>query len=314
MPLQHYKVLPLASLEESMNQKITAAFVAPMVAYWKSELGRSLRLASSTTRPASFRQGDVVVTALVNGDLDGEIHYVIDENTALAFYSTLVGKWPKELDDKVTNKFLAVARKFAKATTRRLDKQGLEVKIRVVGTMMSKGELMGPAGDIGQFEHMYARREGSSDEDHIRAWIRLSGATEDERVAEGGTQEITELEPPERSERPSARAIDLESELEEPVPEPVAEAETPPQESRPAEVIRARRFELIDEKGEVRAVLGALGNGSPHLVLHDANGRMRAAVALSKSGAPRIMLFDEIGERIFEEPPMIAQMIQRKVA
>ena len=135
-----------------------------------------------------------------------------------------------------------------------------------------------------------------------------------QRLPEGGTQEITELEPPERSERPSARAIDLESEREEPVPEPVAEAETPPEESRPAEVIRARRFELIDEKGEVRAVLGALGNGSPHLVLHDANGRMRAAVALSKSGAPRIMLFDEIGERIFEEPPMIAQKIQRKAA
>ncbi len=258
------------------------------------------------------------MTTLVNGDLNGEVHYVIDENTMMAFYSTLTGKWPKKLNDKVADKFLAVVRKFAGASTKRLKKQGLEVKIRVVGTIMSKGELMGPAGDIGQLEHLYARRADSSDEDHVRVWMYFEGATtENEGVEEGATGIITELEPPapvERSKQPSARALDLESELEELVPEPVAEAETAPEEAGPTEVIQARRFELVDKKGEVRAVLGALGNGSPHLVLHDATGRMRAAVALSKSGTPRIMLFDEIGERIFEEPPMVAQRSQPKAA
>ncbi len=294
-----------------MDKKITVAFVAPAVAYWKSEIGRGLKMSSSTTRPASFREGDVIVTALVSGDLNGEVHYVLDENTMMAFYSALVGKRPKELNDEVTDKFLAVARKLAKATSRRLEKLGLEVKIRVVGTIMSKGELMGPPGDIGRLEHMYARRADTGGEDHVRVWMYFDGVTtEDEIVEEGGTGKITELEPlapPDRPERLEARVIDLETELEEPVPEPVAEAEGPPEDSAPAEVIQARRFELVDEKGHVRAVLGALGNGSPHLVLHDANGRMRAAVALSKSGVPRIMLFDAIGERIFEEPPMIVQ-------
>ena len=318
MASQQFKATPLTIFEEPMDQKITAAFIAPTASYWKSELGRGLKVASSTTRPASFREGDVVVTALVNGDLNGEVHYVIDENTMMAFYSTLAGKWPKELDDEVADKFLAAARKFAKASTKRLAMQGIEVKIRVVGTIMSKGELMGPASDIGQLEHLYARRADSSDEDHVRVWMHIDGATaENEGGEEGATGILTELElpaPVERSEQPNTGSLDLESELEEPVAEPVAEAEAPPEEAGPTGVIQARRFELIDEKGEVRAVLGALGNGSPHLVLHDATGRMRAAVALSKSGAPRIMLFDEIGERIFEEPPMVAEKSQRKAA
>lgn len=298
-----------------MDQKIASAFVAPTASYWKSELGRGLKLASSTTRPASFREGDVVVTSLVNGDLNGEVHYVIDENTMMAFYSTLVGKWPKELDDEVTDKFLAVVRKFGRASTRRLESLGHDVKIRVVGTILSKGELMGPAGDIGQLEHMFASRSSSGDEDHVRVWMRFDGASEFEGVEPESAQEITELKPigkPESPDRPTPRTIDLEAELEESAPEPVAETEIPAEATGPAEVIQAKRFELVDEKGEVRAVLGALGNGSPHLILHDATGRMRAAVALSKSGAPRLMLFDEIGERIFEEPPMIVQNPQQK--
>lgn len=42
------------------------------------------------------------------------------------------------------------------------------------------------------------------------------------------------------------------------------------------DVVRARRFELVDEKGNVRAVLGVDDDGTAGLALADANGRLLA--------------------------------------
>ena len=103
--------------------------------------------------------------------------------------------------------------------------------------------------------------------------------------------------------------LDLEPQPE--VVQTAKESAPAPGTDGPADVIRAKRFELVSEDGETVAVLGALANGSPHLVLSDKNGRMRAAVALSKNGTPRIILFDEVGERIWEEPAA-AQVPERQ--
>ena len=40
------------------------------------------------------------------------------------------------------------------------------------------------------------------------------------------------------------------------------------------EVVRAQRFELVDDKGKERANLGVADDGSPSLALHDQKGEV----------------------------------------
>lgn len=62
------------------------------------------------------------------------------------------------------------------------------------------------------------------------------------------------------------------------------------------EVIRAQKFELVDEEGKVRAVLGLGRDGAPNLDLSDAKGLKRATLALLPDGSPVLMLSDARGE------------------
>ncbi len=89
-------------------------------------------LASETTRPASFRAGDIVVTLLVSGDLNGEVHYVIDEATAQVVVSALEGKWPEEIDDAVFDKVEGLVREYVKGINKNLKTLGIKAKIRIV--------------------------------------------------------------------------------------------------------------------------------------------------------------------------------------
>ena len=281
-----------------MDQKIIASFVKPAALYWEAEYGRGLKLASSTTRPASFRASDIVVTALVSGDLTGEVHYVVDEGTAQVIYSAHTGKWPESMSDEVTDKIVENVTKFARATVRNLSTVDLEVKVRVVGSIISDGELMGPTTNIGQLEHLFARRPGTAEEDHLRIWMYLKDA--------------------DGIPLPVVDRVTISEELDlDPQPDEVRTAKEiapAPGTDGPADVIRAKRFELVSENGDTVAVLGALANGSPHLVLSDKNGRMRAAVALSKNGTPRIIFFDEVGERIWEEPAAVQVPLRQQKA
>ena len=148
--------------------------------------------------------------------------------------------------------------------------------------------------DIATTFHYFAARPGSGEEDHVRIWIGAHGA-EDE--AEEGVDEPIE-QPLAQTQQPARRRSDPDEIPEfETLPAPSAESSGIP------DVVQAKRFELLDDDGEVRAVLGSLGNGSPHLILSDEHGRMRAAVALSKSGFPRVLLFDEEGNKTHEAPP-----------
>ena len=67
-----------------------------------------------------------------------------------------------------------------------------------------------------------------------------------------------------------------------------------------AEVVRAKRFELVDSKGQAYAVLAfqpnlALETMGPGLALHDAGGRIRALLSLNAGGNPSLRLWDEGG-------------------
>ena len=60
--------------------------------------------------------------------------------------------------------------------------------------------------------------------------------------------------------------------------------------------VRARRFELVDERGNVRAVLGTqTDNGAPGFLVSDSAGRPRIALHVSPEDAPAFDLLDASG-------------------
>jgi len=59
------------------------------------------------------------------------------------------------------------------------------------------------------------------------------------------------------------------------------------------EVIRAQRFELVDEKGSPRAMLGLLLHGGPGFTLYDEKGNMRATLMVLPDGSPGFTFSDE---------------------
>src|SRR5690349_5849957 len=62
------------------------------------------------------------------------------------------------------------------------------------------------------------------------------------------------------------------------------------------DAVRAKRFELVDDEGLVRAVLGTQpGNGAPGFLISDASGRARLALHVSAEGAPAVDLLDAGG-------------------
>lgn len=61
------------------------------------------------------------------------------------------------------------------------------------------------------------------------------------------------------------------------------------------DVVRARRFVLVDAAGEVRASLAVRPDGAPGLILLDAAGKPRVVLAVRSDGAPHLTLFDAAG-------------------
>jgi len=61
------------------------------------------------------------------------------------------------------------------------------------------------------------------------------------------------------------------------------------------DVVRAKRFVLVDEVG---ATVGAFGvfDGQLSLLLHDKNQKARAVLAVDKEGQPALVLLDENGK------------------
>jgi hypothetical protein len=67
-------------------------------------------------------------------------------------------------------------------------------------------------------------------------------------------------------------------------------------ESPVVDSVRARRFELVDAKGEVRAVLGTQADsGAPGFLVSDSAGRPRVALHVSAEDAPAFDLLDATG-------------------
>ena len=61
-------------------------------------------------------------------------------------------------------------------------------------------------------------------------------------------------------------------------------------------VVRAQKFELIDENGRLCASLGLTKDGSPSFVLQDASGTARVEVLLASDGCPVVVIRDKNGK------------------
>jgi len=61
------------------------------------------------------------------------------------------------------------------------------------------------------------------------------------------------------------------------------------------EVVRARRFEVVDAAGKTRASLCLFPDGSSALRFHDAAGRVRAAMGMTEDSVPALELMDRDG-------------------
>lgn len=63
-----------------------------------------------------------------------------------------------------------------------------------------------------------------------------------------------------------------------------------------SEIVRAKRFELVDDTGKVRAVLGLLESWDPNLCLFDKDGNTRLQLGISGDGLSGLALFDAAGK------------------
>jgi hypothetical protein len=68
-----------------------------------------------------------------------------------------------------------------------------------------------------------------------------------------------------------------------------------PRPSRTAKVLKAERFEVVDQDGKPRALLGVLGSGEPGLQLYDRDENGRVDLSLKASGRPGLELSDSNG-------------------
>src|SRR5262249_3740758 len=60
--------------------------------------------------------------------------------------------------------------------------------------------------------------------------------------------------------------------------------------------LQAERFEVVDQAGKLRAILGVVPDGTLSLVLNDKAGRPRAGLTVVSNGAPFVALFDKDGK------------------
>ncbi len=62
-----------------------------------------------------------------------------------------------------------------------------------------------------------------------------------------------------------------------------------------ADVVRAKRFELVDSGGTVRATLAFEQDGNPAVSLCDREGNVRAELCITSQGVPELRMRTESG-------------------
>ena len=68
------------------------------------------------------------------------------------------------------------------------------------------------------------------------------------------------------------------------------------------DVVRAKKFQVVDDQGKKRAALGLSDDGGPALLLYDADGKKRAGLFLASDGSPSLSLYRKGGTVAWHAP------------
>ncbi len=290
-----------------MDTQVAQAFIVSAIDHWDDELGRKLSLVSTSRRTGEFRASDIIVTGLVTGDIEGHACLAVDENTARVGFSARHGRWPESIGDDVLELVGDLGKHLFAQASVLLSENDATCKVSYIGVSISGGKPVGRGGAHGDLIHLQGRRSSSGEADNIRIWISLAGddgpagdSPPEDEPAEAFAE--SEGEPRESATQRESASPPVADEYQMAAPGPAAGAGTDGTNGNLPDVLRARRFELVNEAGETRAVLSTVPDGSPYLILADAKGQIRVAIALSKTDAPRVMLLDELGGKIWEKP------------
>lgn len=65
-----------------------------------------------------------------------------------------------------------------------------------------------------------------------------------------------------------------------------------------SQVLRAQRFEVIDEEGKRRGRFDSLPNGAVRLVFYNSDGRIRTGLLVATNGTPGLQFWDRNGKPV----------------
>ena len=63
--------------------------------------------------------------------------------------------------------------------------------------------------------------------------------------------------------------------------------------AEPLQVVRAQRFEVVDQDGKRRGRFDSLPNGAVRLVFYDNDGKVRTGLLVATNGAPGLQFWDQ---------------------
>ncbi|MCH8236226.1 MAG: hypothetical protein IIC29_08910 [Chloroflexi bacterium] len=249
-----------------MHREVINAFVAPIKYVWEQEFGSDIETAETEMSIKMEKTGDgFTFIAPITGTLAGTLGLYLDEATASAMSAGMRGRWVAEYEDELQKTLMRIVQKVTEAAQPLLVKLGYECEI---------GEII---------------------------WIEGRNKEYPRPTEEGAEQAVAYLDTQFGTIAVILSIIDnvtlqaREANVVRAHKEWLASLDFDPAEV--PDVVRAKRFELVDDDGHTRAVIGRLADGSPHVVLADADGRMRCAIWLAPNGTPSLAFFDENGRR-----------------
>ncbi len=249
-----------------MHREVINAFIAPIKYIWKQEIGSNITTADTEPTMEMDKTGDgFTFIAPISGTLTGTFGMYLDDSTASSLSAGMRGRWVAEFEDELQKVLVRVTKKVTAAAQPLLFKLGYDCKIGEVSCLEGRNiEYPRPRGEDAEQAVAYLQTDFGT----IAIILSfIDTVTLDAREA------VTA-----REREEWLASLDF-------VPEDVPD------------VVRAKRFEMVDDDGHTRAVIGRLRDGSPHVVLADTDGRMRCAIWLAPNGTPSVAFFDDNGKR-----------------
>jgi CheY-specific phosphatase CheX len=248
-----------------MHREVISAFIAPIKYVWEQEFGSEITTADTEVIEMEKPGEGYTFIAPVEGSVTGTFGLYLDDATASALTASMRGRWVAEYEDELQKTLIRVVEKVTAAAQPLLIKLGYECKIGEISWIDEKNQE-------------YPRPTGEGAEQTV-AYLETDFGTIALILSFIDTITLQAKKARDASNREEWLAsLDF-------VPDDVPE------------VVRAKRFELVDDDGHTRAVIGRLGDGSPHVILADDKGQMRCAIWLAPNGTPSVAFFDANGRR-----------------